>query len=158
MQVSKWKLALAAVALLTAYAVGRWSAPEKVVIKKEIVEVEKKASQSDSDKEKRKDTETHIIEHPDGTKETIITTHEEWEKHHHDSSTSDSSSSTKDDKVVQSSSSKVTISVLGGANVNSLGSPVIWGGALTKPVLGPVTVGAWGLSNGTVGASVGLTF
>lgn len=150
----KWKLALVAVALLSAFAFGRWSSPEKVVIKKEVVEVEKKTS--NSDKDGKKDVETHIIEHPDGTKETIITSHSEWEKHH--SSSTDNSTSTKDEKVVVSSSSKVTLSLLGGVNVNSLGSAPLWGASLTKPILGPITVGAWGVSNGTVGASLGLTF
>jgi len=33
-----------------------------------------------------------------------------------------------------------------------------FGGSVTKPILGPVTMGLWALSNGNAGVSVGLTF
>lgn len=145
--------------LVSAYAVGRWAAPEKVVVKTEVVEVEKKSSSSDSDKEKKKDTETHVIEYPDGRKETIITTHEEWQKHLHDEASSDSLKSSKDEKVVTGSSGKVTVSALIGVSLGSLtSSPPLWGASVSKPILGPIAVGFWGLTNHTFGASLGLTF
>lgn len=155
---TKLKVVFVGLSLLTTYAIGRWAAPEKVVVKKEIVEVEKKTDSSSSEANKQKDTETHIIEHPDGTKETVITTHENWEKNHSDNSSSISSSSEKDSKEVTNSRSKVTISAMGGVNLDSLIGPPILGVSATKPILGPITVGLWGLSNKTLGASVGLTF
>lgn len=35
---------------------------------------------------------------------------------------------------------------------------VIYGAGIQKQIMGPLTVGAWGLSNSTVGVSIGVTF
>lgn len=150
---TKREVVLAAISLLTAFAVGRWSAPERVKVETKVVEVEKKDSSSAQAGDK--DTETHIIEHPDGTKETIITTHENWQKNH--SSTDDTSVSSDASKEVTARKSLVTISALGGAEASN-NFPLVYGVSVTKSILGPVTVGIWGLSDKTFGASLGLTF
>lgn len=138
----KWA-AVATAALLSAYALGRYTAPEVVkeiihtiVIEKEIVDKHK---------------ETEIIEHPDGSKETKII--EDYHK------TTDKSADSESSKESIRSASKVTVAALYGAQASlSATFTPVYGLSISKPILGPFTVGAFGFSSGVVGLSVGLTF
>lgn len=62
------------------------------------------------------------------------------------------------DKVVDKETSdyKTTINALIGLGLNN--TQVDYGLSITRPVLGPLTIGVWGLSDKTGGASIGLTF
>ena len=73
-----------------------------------------------------------------------------------DDKTVDKSTKTET-KEIEKSSSKLTISLLGAVNVTDPGLPT-YGIAITRPILGPITVGAFGFQNGLVGVSIGLTF
>ncbi len=143
----KVKYGLMVFGLLASFAAGRYTTPEKIVIQKEIVEVEKKVE------DKRKEIVKTEVTHPDGTKE--ITT-----KTVVDSTTK--TDSTKTDKELEertAASSKVSISALVGAPL-SLSGPItpVYGGHIHRPLLGPISLGLWGLSNATAGVSIGLTF
>lgn len=145
------KIILAIIALLAAFAFGRFSAPETI----KTVEVEKKTADTVIDKDKHKDTIVIEVIKPDGTK-TITTQIKEDTKTNIDKHIEmDKSKTTEETR----SSSKVTIQALAGANVTHLTSdPLVYGGSISKPILGPVTLGAFGLSNGVAGFSMGLTF
>lgn len=157
---TKTKLAIAAISLLAAYAFGRWSAPEKVRIETHTVTVEKKVEDTDKNAVKKRKKKTVIVETtaPDGTKTKITTiaddTTSDTETKSHET---DDTSVVKDKtKEVTYGSAKVTLSALGGMR---LGSPLpVYGGLISKPVLGPVTLSAWFLNDRTVGAGIGLTF
>jgi len=53
--------------------------------------------------------------------------------------------------------SAVNISLLGATNVRNP-TALAYGVSVSKEVLGPLTVGAFGLTNGIIGVSVGLNF
>lgn len=149
-------IVIAIVWTLGAYGFGRWSAPDHVKIETKIVEVEKKTTDTDTNRDKHKKTTVVETTKPDGTKEktTVITEDTDTERKTH---STDDIAKTSDTVKELSRASKVTLSALAGMNVTSAGLPV-YGVSVSKPILGPITVGAFGFQNGLVGASLGLTF
>jgi hypothetical protein len=152
---TKTKIIIVSIGLIAAFAVGRWAAPEKVRIETKVVEVEKKVEDTKKDVVKHK--ETHTVKKPDGTEETTTTedTTTKSDKHDTDSTTTETDTT----KEVTRGSSKVTVLALAGLPVSFNTAVVpIYGVSVSKPILGPITIGAWGLSNSTAGFSIGLTF
>jgi hypothetical protein len=147
----KQKVLASGVALATAFAVGRYTVPEKVKIETKVVEVEKIVKVKD----KRKERKVVTITRPDGTKEKTSHTVE-------DTKTDERKDVAKNEETKSETvrgASKVTISALGGVDFRRLGSePFVVGASVTKPMVGPVTFGVFGLSNLTFGVSAGLTF
>src|SRR5258706_14382864 len=94
----KYKYGIAGVAVLGAFALGRYTVPEKVRIETKTVEVEKKTTDKTTDikKEKRKKTTITTITHPDGTKETstVITDDVDIDIGKKEKDTADSSTTT----------------------------------------------------------------
>lgn len=80
-----------------------------------------------------------IVKRPDGTVEKVI---------------KDNSVITTDTETKVKERSKLAISALAGTDL----SKPIYGAAVSKEVLGPITIGIFGLSNASFGASVGLNF
>lgn len=148
------KIIIVVVALATSYAAGRWSAPEKVKIVTQTVEVEKKTNDKTVDKDQK--VTVIVNTKPNGEKtETTITEN----KTKDDVKTTDTHTTTKsDDKEVTKSQSRLNLSVLGGVDARGPQVSPVFGGHVSKEVLGPVSVGLWGLSNGSAGVSLGLTF
>lgn len=147
------KLAIGLIVVLVSVAVGRFTAPEKVRIETKIVQVDKKTEDKDIDKHEHKVTKT--VTNKDGTTET--TTVSDTDTGIADKKTDNSYSSKDTEKEVTRGSSKVSISALAGLDIHSPGTPV-YGGAVSKSILGPIGVGAWGLTDGVFGASLSLTF
>ena len=141
------------VALLTAFAFGRWSAPEKVKI--QTIEVEKKTDDKKVNIDDHKVTTITETDKPDGTKVKTTIISDNRNTKITDKKTDDTTTTTT--KEIDRSTSKVTISALAAMNVTKFGLP-IYGASVTKSILGPITVGAFGLQNGTVGMSLGLSF
>ena len=150
---TKTILIIAAIALLTAFAVGRWSAPEKVKI--QTVTVENKTDDKKVNTDDHKVTTITETDKPDGTKTKVTVISDNKDTQLVDKKTDDLTQTTT--KEVDRSSSKVTISALAAANITKLGAP-IYGGSISKPILGPITVGAFGFQNGMIGVSLGLSF
>lgn len=152
----KKKIAIIIVLCVTSYAVGRYGTPTKIVTK--TVEVEKKIfvenkKENIVDHSKKK---VVVVQKPDGTKVTTITV-----KSDIDTNQQTSEKELTDIKISKESSkiydsSKVTLSALAGFDFR-LGQ-MVYGGMVSKPVLGPFTLGAFMLSTPIVGLSVGLTF
>ena len=135
------------IALLISFAAGRYLAPTKIVTK--TVEVEKK--QVDTKKDEHKVTTVTETDKPDGTK-TIVT------------QTTDNTGTERTSKDVVKSDTTTT-KTYGGAktSINALaglssGATPTYGLAVTRSVLGPITVGAFGLTDRTFGVSLGLEF
>lgn len=128
------------------FAVGRYTAPEKV---KTEIKIQKEVIT-----QQVVHTVTKVVERPDGTKETEVT---------QDSDTNTHSDTVKDKlKEVIVSHDSLNISILAGAQPHlfqgiSVG-PIIYGASVTKTLWGPVTIGAWGLSDLSAGVSLGLNF
>lgn len=149
-------------ALLTSYAFGRWSAPVKTITETKIIEVEKKTKDSNTNTNKDTHKETTVTEtiHPDGTREVVTKTTEDTktDKTKSEKTTEEREKEKTALKEVERSSSKVTISALAGVG-SVLNNPVIiYGGSVSRPILGPIALGAFGLTNGVFGLSIGLVF
>lgn len=160
---TKYKVIIGVVALVVAFAFGRYSAPESVHEVKETTETATK----EKNKEKATEKHTHdaskvtVITKPDGTKEvTHEFTHDEDTSRKSSSNTSETVAKTdKEEKDITYKGSKLTLSALAGAKVN-FSEPLTpaYGGMIQKEVLGPISVGAFGFSNGMAGVSVGVSF
>ncbi len=146
-----------ALALLTAFAAGRYTAQARVVTETKIVEVEKKTD------DKKVDTNDHrkatIVEttSPDGTKTKTTTITDDRNTKSDDRSTDDTKRTEDDKKSITKGSSPVTVSVLASMDISAPGLPV-YGLAVSRPILGPITLGIFGFQNKTGGLSIGLTF
>lgn len=144
MEVSlKNKVILSVVLLVVAFGFGRYSATPDIKITKteDIKKVEDKNTHT-----KVTMTET---KKPDGTDVKVTVS---------DEVANDVITINQDTKTqtMVSSKSKTNISVLVGTDMTRF-IPV-YGISVNKEIFGPVTVGAFGLMNGVVGASVGISF
>ncbi len=159
---AKQKVIIGTIALATAYAAGRWASPTKVVTKVQTVTVQQKVdkTQTDTNRDKHVKTVVHEVRKPDGEviKTVTITQDTQTARQTHKVATDDIDKTKSSEKEVTYTQSKVTLSALAGVSFAGVAPQMVYGASITKPVLGPVTVGAFGLSNGTVGASLGLTF
>jgi hypothetical protein len=151
---NKTKVALAAVFLLSAFAAGRLSTPVKIKTVTQTVEVEKKLSTNDQIDHKK----TTITERdsPGGDK-TIVTTVTD-DRSTQTSDTDATSINKTDSKEIVKDGSRLNLSLLAGKSLSSFSSPPVYGLYANKNVLGPITAGAFGFENGTVGLSVGFSF
>lgn len=154
---------LSALALVTAFAFGRWSAPEKVKIETKTVEVEKKTehTQSDTDRNRKRETTKTEVTRPDGTVEktekTVDTTETHKETDRKDVTSTETT--TEASKEVTAGTAKVTVAAMAGIDLApGTRPPVMYGAMVSKPILGPITVGVWYLTAPAIGATVGLTF
>jgi hypothetical protein len=156
----KTKLIIGGVTLLSAFAVGRYTVPEKVKIEIKTIEVEKVVykERTDSSSKYKKRTVTTSTTKPTGETETKTETFWEKETEKKTDKEKDTDKKTNTDKTSETTrgDSKVTLSMLGGWDL--LGNRPVYGGSITKPVLGPFTLGIWVLSSPSFGASIGLTF
>lgn len=135
---NKYQFTILIVLLLTAFAIGRRSVESVSGNKQETIAV-----QQVQDVETKRTTTT--VKKPNGEVKTVTV--------------SDTVSTTKSDSSTKSSvttKKSLNVSLFGGYNLYT--PKPIYGLSVTKQVFGPVTVGAWGLNNGTLGVSVGLEF
>ncbi len=155
---NKTKIIIVSVALLVAFAFGRYSAPEHVKIETKIVEIEKKVIDTDTLRDRHREVVIKEIVKPDGTKEKVTTTVEDSNTSRK-TRTEEETSRTENRSEEITRGSKVTLAALIGSplRLNSSFEP-IYGGIISKPILGPITVGVWGMSNNTAGFALGLTF
>lgn len=103
-----------------------------------------------TDKKVNEVTTTTRVKKPDGTVTTVRTTSE-----NETVSTKDTTQSS----VVQTQPKHSTLSISALVALNpATGLQPIYGISATKEVLAPVTLGVFGLTNGTLGASIGVNF
>lgn len=167
---TKQKVIGVVVLVVVSAAVGRFTAPEKVKIEKEIQikevvkEVVAKDTKSVKNKDQRKEVVTSRIIRPDGTIEetskTVLNTNVNDKKNVNLNKTTDldKNLNSKESKVVEYRKSTTQLSVMAGVKINDLTSGMRYGGAVSKDVLGPISIGVFGFTDGTCGASLGLRF
>ena len=134
------------VLFLLGLGVGRYSLPAKIVTETKTVQVEAK--------QVAKEDHTIIVtvKKPDGS--VITTTHNDIDTHVVDDKKTDTATT----KTVEYSVPKVTISALAASRL-LVGAPsMAYGGQIQYRFLGPLQAGVMGLSDGTIGVSLGLTF
>lgn len=148
--------------VLGSFAAGRYTLPAKVITTTQTVAVDNKTSaeQDDVNQSKHVVTKTKTTEKPDGSKvtTTVTTSDTNTDKDKKVASTDDSTITKATTKEVVNNTSTVNLSLMTGTKFSFGANPLVYGGSVTKQVLGPVTIGVWGLSSGEGGASVGLTF
>lgn len=127
--------------IVVVFAAGRYSAPEKVKVHTVTVEIEKKV-------DKQQNKKVYIKENKDGSKETTIIVDTSVKEN-----TKANSESTIKEITVRD---KLNVSLLVGGPL-SFSEPT-FGISANKNFIGPITLGLWGLTNKTVGFSVGLNF
>ena len=141
--------------MLTAFFAGRFSAPEK--IKTETEKLTQTQIEELVEKHSNQQKTTLEIKYPDGK---IIY------RNKYIKINSDIKVSSKDTIAVTSEKKEITtrrgviVSLLVGTPI-SLSPNLAYGVNVTKEVLGPINLGAWGLQSGTTltaGVSVGLEF
>lgn len=159
---TKTKVLIIVLSLIVSFACGRYLAPTKVVTKTETVEVVKTIdnTKTEAERDKHKTTTTTETTRPDGTKTTTTTATEDTSVHKETSKsdTTESDKTSETSKEVTRSSDKVTISALAGVNLTSLASPPVYGASASRAILGPIAAGIFGLTNGTLGCSIGIQF
>lgn len=158
---TKTKVIAYLVAALTIFAFGRWSAPEKIRIEKETLKVDVEKTDTTTRikvDENKRITEVEIVK-PDGTviKKKTVDIGNSSETNNQNSTEKNKTELTKETKVVERNG-RITLSMIAGLEISNLKGPVAFGGHITKPIFGPITLGAFGLSNGMVGLSLGLQF
>lgn len=132
-------------------------APQKIkTVEKEVkVEVDKKDQKKDS--KKHFDTTTTVNKRPDGSSTTVIHKIVDTGTTSEIKDVTAKSDSIEKSKEITKSSGTTSVSVLTGVDVTKPGG-IVYGASLNRSILGPITIGIWGLSNGICGGSVGLSF
>lgn len=163
-----------AVIFAVGLAFGRYTAPEKVKIEKEIVTVEATEKKVDENLKTNTNRDRNVrkmvveVTYPDGRKETRTEYTEDSTTNRVAEKTKDSLENTQKtitERTVEETTyrkSDLSISVIAGSQFSTSGGisagSVCYGGHIQKSLIGPITVGIWGLSNGTAGGSLGLLF
>jgi len=151
---------VAVTCLIGAFLAGRYTAPTKTLITEKTQTSAQISAQSAtlSDADTQTETTVTTIEKPTGEKETVthITKDTEAASKRVAESVASSQTSTESTKTIENAAGKVTLSALAGYSIHDLGSPV-YGGSVSKQILGPISVGVWGLSTGVFGVSVGVS-
>lgn len=137
----KIKLFVIAFSLIISFAVGRYSA-QKPNVQESVKTDETKNTAIDVD------THTVIVHLPDGSTTTTI------DKSRKQNITD--VSKTASVISIESVKPQVQLSLLGGYDTKNNAS--VLGASVSKQMLGPITIGAFGLSSGVVGLSLGVVF
>lgn len=136
----------------TAFALGRYTVPTKIKVETKIVEVEKKRTTTDKDTSKK--TLTKTTRKPDGTETTVTKVVEDSKtkrETNKDTTTTAHQTTTK-----ETSGGRTSVLALMALDLKTPTSA--YGASINRMLVGPVTVGAFGFTNGTVGLGLGLTF
>ena len=139
----KIKITLSIIIVAGAFYAGRQSATIPTEVRK-VEETKKENSQTDQT--------VVTIKRPDGTIETTKKTHKTVEK--------DIKKETKAEvpkpSLVKPPTTKV--SLMAGVDLQTAGRPIVYGAEVSMQVLGPISLGVFGLSNGIIGISGGMAF
>lgn len=159
---TKYKVIIVVVVILTSFAVGRYTVPTKIKIETKIVEVIKEVKVKDTSETKKKDKiYTKIVDtKPDGSKtETTVIAEKDASVTKTDTKVDLDDNKTADKiKEVVKDSGHLNLSFLAGVDVAHPGNGLLYGGHIIRDIIGPINIGIWGLTNGTAGCSIGLTF
>ena len=135
---------LVALTLLVGFAFGRYLTPTKLKIKTKVITHTVYINHNNIV------TITHTVKEPNGT---IITNTKTTDK-----STQTQIGVSKENNSITRTASKPNWKIEGLAGLKWGSSGPVYGIGVSKRILGPIFVGGWGLSDKTVGVSVGIDF
>lgn len=141
----KTKYIILALTLLLSFALGRYSVPISTV--KETTKTDNTKIDDSSDIHKV----ITIIEKPNGEKVTTITEDKKTK------TITDSSKIDTTKEIIVNTKQLTVVSALIGTQIRELDKP-IYGLHVSRQFAGPINVGVYGLTNGIVGVSLGLSF
>jgi lipopolysaccharide export LptBFGC system permease protein LptF len=127
------------------FALGRYTITSKTI-------TQDKKTDEIKDTNTQKHEVITQVKKPDGsmTTITVIDTNR---------STQDNKQSDTLTKTVEKPRQPITnISLIAGTTTHSFTSPPSYGISINREIAGPITVGAFGLVNGTIGISIGVNF
>lgn len=157
----KYKIIITILVVLVSFAAGRFSTPVKIKTETKIVTVEKEVEKKDEEKKSHRhvDTRTTMVVKPDGTKETTVTTSTDVNTGTAIKDSKTDSSQTLSDKSMEKvkDSGRTALSLLAGVDVKSP-TGIVYGISASRTFLGPLSLGIFGMTNNTCGASVGIVF
>lgn len=141
----KSKIIIVCAPLILAFALGRYTAPS----------VPNSTIDTKTETNKKTDTDTHkvtvITKDPKTGSETTTITEDT-------KTNTKTNTDTQIDKTVTApKTSVINISALAGLDTGR-GFVPTYGISANKELIGPITVGAFGLTNGTIGVSLGINF
>lgn len=147
------KILLGIVALVTAFAFGRYTVSVKPNVT--TITATKSASQTVADKDTHTQTQIVEVKEPTGEVKTTTTITKDTVSVVDKTRNVETQAT---ETVSQSTRKTLNVAALVGMDVvHHLGTPV-YGVSVSKELIGPVTVGVFGMSNSLVGISVSLNF
>ena len=156
---TKVKIIIIVVSLATSFAVGRYTVPTKTVTVVKTVEIEKKVTDTNENKKEHKKTTITELDKPDGTKQTTTVITDDTDADKKIDQTLDQTDTSESTKTVVKTGSRLNIAALVGMPVTNLSNPaLVYGVHVSRDLIGPISIGVWGLSSGTAGFSAGLSF
>ncbi len=153
----KYKVLISVAVIAIAFAGGRYSTPVKTVTKIQTVTVEKETTKTDTDTAIHKIITKTEVDKPDGTKTITTVTRDDTTKKTDSTSSDDKNTTSSTVEVSVKGSQKVNLAILAGTNYHDIGTLIV-GAHVSTNLIGPVTIGAFGLSDGVLGVSLGLEF
>lgn len=154
---TKTKIIIAVAILAATFIAGRYSRPAKIVTQVKTVEVEKKTDTSNQTADTHKDETITTTENKDGTKTILDHIVEDAGSHTYTTGTDNINQTTESTKTVTNNSSSIHLAFLAGTTTSNIGL-MNYGGYASKQVLGPFSLGVWGLSIGAGGLAIGVNF
>jgi uncharacterized membrane protein YdfJ with MMPL/SSD domain len=149
---TKTQLGIGTAVLVVTFALGRYSKSTAPEIK--TAETTKTQEHDNKDTNTKTHTVTVAVKKPDGETQTTTTTDTTTIA---DITKTIQSDETKKTDVIPPKANLTNISMLVGDQFTNPLVP-LYGVSVTHQVWGPLTVGAFGFTNSTVGVSVGLSF
>lgn len=148
---SKTKAIIVSSGLLIAFALGRYSSQQSMV---ETTANTQSVDRKQTEEQDHTQTVVVYTKNPDGAEKTITTINNDI-----DTKTKDVDKTTAStvENITPQNKDKWQVSALVGVPITT-GFVPIYGIHVTKEILGPINIGAFGFTNGLVGISVGLAF
>lgn len=153
---TRYKVIISIVIVTVAFASGRYTTPTKTVIETKIVEVEKKQTKEDVKKDRNKKTTVVEISKPNGEKQTTTTIDETVVLDRQRDTTVTKDTTKESESKTVTGDSKTSINAMFGIDFD--GKTPVYGGSVSKPVVGPIAIGIFGLTNKTLGCTIGVVF
>lgn len=145
------------VLFLVGTACGYFALPAKVVTKTETKVVTQIVKDTSQDKENH--LKVVIVEEkkPDGTVVTTTTKTQDTDTKTNTDTKINKDQDTTTDKEVMYAKNSLTINALAATQIGDT-SGVLWGLQVTRKLIGPIQIGVFGLTNRTLGGSLGISF
>jgi hypothetical protein len=140
------------ICILVAFAVGRYSVQSPST---KVKETDNKTTQQQTAKDTHTKTTITIVKQSDGATKTVETIDTSITAH---TTTEQQDKLSLQQTTTPPKTQPLNLSVLASVNPIKGEMQPVYGASITKQLLGPVSVGLFGLTNGTMGVSIGLNF